>query len=71
MRIAIIGGSAAGLLAALMLARAGHAVTVVERDSLRPTTDVETAATCAFRASAPHITPHMPWSRIHCFAAPT
>jgi 2-polyprenyl-6-methoxyphenol hydroxylase-like FAD-dependent oxidoreductase len=59
-RIIVIGGSAAGLLAALILARGGHAVAVVERDHLEPAADVETAAATAARATAPQITlPHV------------
>ncbi len=60
MRIAVVGGSAAGLFAALLLARAGHDVTVVERDSLTPAADVEAAAAAGFRANAPQLVhPHV------------
>jgi 2-polyprenyl-6-methoxyphenol hydroxylase-like FAD-dependent oxidoreductase len=59
-RIMVIGGSAAGLSAALILARDGHAVTVVERDHLKPAADVEAAAATAARVSAPQIMlPHV------------
>lgn len=59
MRIAVAGGGAAGLFAALMLARAGQEVLVLERDRLVPAPDVECAAASAFRAAAPQIVqPH-------------
>lgn len=60
MRIIVIGGSVAGLSAALILARAGHSVIVVERDHLQPAADVETAAAGAWRVTAPQIVqPHI------------
>jgi len=62
--IAIAGGSAAGLFAALLLARAGHHVVVLERDSLELAPDVESAAGAAFRPSAPQIVqPHIVMAR--------
>jgi 2-polyprenyl-6-methoxyphenol hydroxylase-like FAD-dependent oxidoreductase len=62
--IAIAGGSAAGLFAALLLARAGHHAVVLERDGLEPAPDVESAAGAAFRPSAPQIVqPHIVMAR--------
>ncbi|MGN6606609.1 MAG: FAD-dependent oxidoreductase [Jatrophihabitans sp.] len=59
MRIVVVGGSAAGLFAGLLLARDGHEVTVVDRDDLTPPDDLETAAAAAFRPAAPHLVqPH-------------
>jgi 2-polyprenyl-6-methoxyphenol hydroxylase-like FAD-dependent oxidoreductase len=64
LRIAIAGGSAAGIFAALLLARAGHDVVVLERDRLEPAADVESAAAVAFRPSAPQIVqPHLIMAR--------
>jgi 2-polyprenyl-6-methoxyphenol hydroxylase-like FAD-dependent oxidoreductase len=62
--ITIAGGSAAGLFSALMLARAGHQVLVLERDLLQPAPDAESAAAAAFRPSAPQIVqPHIVMAR--------
>lgn len=64
MKIAIVGGSAAGLFAAMVLARAGHEVVVVEQDRLEPAPDVESAGTSAFRTTAPHLVqPHVVMAR--------
>ena len=60
MKIAIIGASAAGSFAALLLARIGHDVLVLERDHLEPAADIESAAATAFRPTAPQIVqPHI------------
>ena len=64
MRIVIAGGSAAGLFTALLLARAGHDVVVLDRDRLEPAPDVESAAAAAFRPAAPQIVqPHLLMAR--------
>ena len=64
MKIIIAGGGPAGLFAALLLARAGHEVTVLERDRLEPAVDAESAAASAFRPAAPQIVqPHVVLAR--------
>ena len=64
MRIAVIGSGAAGSFASLMLARAGHEVIVLERDRLEPAPDAESAATSAFRPTAPQVMqPHIVMAR--------
>jgi hypothetical protein len=60
LKIAIAGGGAAGMLASLLLARAGHEVIVLDRDRLEPAPDAESAAASAFRPTAPQIVqPHI------------
>jgi glycine/D-amino acid oxidase-like deaminating enzyme len=65
-RIAVIGGSAAGLSGALMLARAGHDVVVLDGDDLTTAADVGSAAARAFRAAAPQIVQPMSCRRSAC-----
>jgi len=54
MRVAIVGGSIAGLATAMLLARQGHEVSVFDRDDTRPADDVEGAFRGAWRPGAPH-----------------
>ena len=64
MRTVVIGGGAAGCFTSLLLARAGHQVTLLERDRLVAHPDVETAAAAAFRPAAPQIVqPHIIMAR--------
>ena len=59
MQVVVIGGSAAGQFAALLLARAGHTVVLLDREDVSPAIDVEAAAKAAFRPTAPHVVqPH-------------
>jgi 2-polyprenyl-6-methoxyphenol hydroxylase-like FAD-dependent oxidoreductase len=59
MQIVVMGGSAAGQFVALLLARAGHAVVLLDRDDVSPAADADAAAMAAFRPTAPHIVhPH-------------
>jgi 2-polyprenyl-6-methoxyphenol hydroxylase-like FAD-dependent oxidoreductase len=54
LRVVIVGGGVGGLSAALALGRAGHEVTVVERDPLPATSDAEEAF-AAERRGAPQV----------------
>jgi 2-polyprenyl-6-methoxyphenol hydroxylase-like FAD-dependent oxidoreductase len=66
MRIVVVGASAAGLLASLLLARARHDVVVLDQDPVDPAPDVESAAAMAFRPAAPQIVqPHVVLSLCH------
>jgi 2-polyprenyl-6-methoxyphenol hydroxylase-like FAD-dependent oxidoreductase len=63
-QVTVVGASGAGAFAALLLARAGHRVVVLERDRLEPAPDVEAAADAAFRPTAPQIVqPHIVMAR--------
>jgi 2-polyprenyl-6-methoxyphenol hydroxylase-like FAD-dependent oxidoreductase len=53
-RVVIIGGGVGGLMAALAFGRAGHPVTLLERDPLPPTADAEEAF-AAERRGAPQV----------------
>jgi len=59
MRIIVVGGSAAGQFTALLLARAGHAVILLDQDPVEPAGDIEAAAS-AFRPAVPQfVQPHV------------
>jgi len=65
MKVVIAGGGATGCFAALLLARAGHEVLVLERDRLEPADAADFRAEI-FRAGAPQLVhPHivMPYCR--------
>jgi len=53
-KVVVVGGGVAGLASALALGRAGHPVTLVERDELPAPTDAE-AAFLAVRRGAPQV----------------
>ena len=60
----IVGEGAAGLFAALLLARDHHEVVVLDQERLEPAPDVESAAASAFRPGAPQIVqPHAVMAR--------
>ena len=70
MNILVIGGSAAGCFAALLLARGGHEVVVLDKDQLELAPDVESAAAAAFRTTAPQIVqPHIILARCRLLLA--
>jgi 2-polyprenyl-6-methoxyphenol hydroxylase-like FAD-dependent oxidoreductase len=59
MRVVVAGGSLAGTVTSLLLARSGHDVVMLDRDRIEPAADVEVASDSAFRATAPQIVqPH-------------
>ena len=59
MRIIVVGGSAAGQFAALLLARAGHEVLLLDQDPVEPASGIDAAAG-AFRPAVPHfVQPHV------------
>ena len=59
MRIIVAGGSAAGQFTALLLARAGDEVVLLDRDPIEPAADIEAAAR-AFRPAVPQfVQPHV------------
>jgi 2-polyprenyl-6-methoxyphenol hydroxylase-like FAD-dependent oxidoreductase len=60
LRVAIVGAGAGGSFTALLLARAGHDVLLLDQHPLELAVDPESAASAAYRTTAPQIVqPHM------------
>ncbi len=59
MKVVVVGSSAAGQFTALLLARSGHEVLLLDRDGLPTPSDADEAAETAYRPTAPHLVqPH-------------
>lgn len=69
MRIIVVGGSAAGQFTALLLARAGHEVVLLDRDPVEPASGIEAAAS-AFRPAVDAIVFRAFWRVMGMLARP-